>query len=382
MSVALGWAAWLVLLAVVSIFSEANLLQLLLVLFIPILLISFAAVFIASRLFSVSFKEEAAGSKGEDVLLPIRVCNRSPIPLPRVSCRVRGKNKLTGEAFEQHLVFSVKANEERTVDCKICSDYCGRIEFEVDKIRLYEFFGLLFIPLSTSQKSGFTAMPLSFELLLLAVLERSIPEDSEEYSTKKAGSDPSEIFQIRDYRAGDSIRQIHWKLTQKFDSLLVKDASLPVEQSVLIVFDTHRDRGRAVSPACYDAAAEVLVSLCQALVDEGVSHRVAWRNAYTGLLEQAIVTTTDDIPTVLSGILAAPADDGISTLDLYRSEKGTPDVSHIFCISAAAPCVIDSTFEVSTTILCARENSGADEGDGVFYFGATTYQEDLSSLAF
>ena len=382
MSVALGWAAWLGLLSVLSVFSEANLLQLLLVLFIPLLLISFAAVFIASRLFSVSFKEEAAGSKGEDVLLPIRVSNPSPIPLPRVSCRVRGKNKLTGEAFEQQLVFSVNAREESYIDCKIKSDHCGRIEFEVDKIRLYEFFGLLFVPLSTSQKSGFTAMPLSFELLLLAALERSIPEDTEEYSTKKAGSDPSEIFQIREYRAGDSIRQIHWKLTQKFDSLLVKDASLPVEQSVLIIFDTHRERGRAVSPACYDAAAEALISLCQALIDAGVSHRVAWRNAYTGLLEQAIVTTSDDIPTVLSGILAAPNDDGISVLDLYRSEKGTPDVSHLFCISAAAPCVVDSAFEVSTTILCARETSGIDEGDGVLYFGATTYQEDLSSLAF
>lgn len=225
-------------------------------------------------------------------------------------------------------------------------------------------------------------MPLSFDLMLLSLLQKSIPEDSEEYSRIKAGSDPSEIFMIRDYREGDSIRQIHWKLTQKFDSLLIKEASLPVEQSVLLIFDTHEKGQKATPPACFDAAVEVLVSLSQALIDSGISHRAVWHDAYTQELCQTVITTSDDMAEMLSGVLASPAENRVSTLDLYRFEKGSPSVSHVFCVCAASPCEVDPSFETPTTILCATSEHLTEESDGVIYFGASTYQEDLSSLSF
>jgi uncharacterized protein (DUF58 family) len=379
MIVAAGWAFWLISLYLLCVLGGGGLLPLLLAVFVPLLLLGFAAVCIASRHFSVSFPTETSGSKKEPIEFYIRAENKSPFPLPRVSCRIGGVNLLTGEAFRQRVDFSVGANETRVVPCSLTSEYCGRLLLTVQQIRLFDYFGLLFLWKSGGQKVGVTVLPNTFSMELLAPICKSIPDDSDEYSTLRAGNDPTEIFQIRDYRPGDSIRQIHWKLTQKFDQLMTKEASLPVDQSVLVVFDTRQPAGRDMPPACYDAAAEVLVTLSQALLENGIVHRIAWRDAAAGNLELASVASTEDLTNVVGGILMRTVDDGVSTLDLYRMEHGTPEVSHVFAVCAAVPCVPDASFEIETTVLCGCEGE-APADSGVLYFGSETYSSDLAAL--
>ena len=71
----------------------------------------------------------------------------------------------------------------------------------------------------------------------------------------KKGSDYSETFQLREYVPGDSIKQIHWKLSEKLDKLVVREASLPVQKSTLVFWDKYAENG--FSPEEADAMAEV-----------------------------------------------------------------------------------------------------------------------------
>lgn len=41
----------------------------------------------------------------------------------------------------------------------------------------------------------------------------------------KKGYDATEVFELREYQPGDSIRTIHWKLSEKFDTVLVREPS-------------------------------------------------------------------------------------------------------------------------------------------------------------
>lgn len=47
-------------------------------------------------------------------------------------------------------------------------------------------------------------------------------EDSDRFSLYKKGDDPSEIFDIRDFKDGDRFQQIHWKLSSKTGHYMVK----------------------------------------------------------------------------------------------------------------------------------------------------------------
>ena len=101
--------------------------------------------------------------------------------------------------------------------------------------------------------------------------------DSDEYSMKKAGYDPSETFAIREYQPGDRIRQIHWKLTEKFDNLMVRDYGLPIQNTILLLLETGYAQDKP-DPDCMDALAEALLSVSQELASQQVVHSIGWQN--------------------------------------------------------------------------------------------------------
>ncbi len=82
----------------------------------------------------------------------------------------------------------------------------------------------------------------------------------------------AETFQVREYAPGDSPRQIHWKLSSKLDRMIVRVAGLPLERSVLLLWE------RRGTPAAQesDAMAEVMAVVCQELLRQGVGCRAAW----------------------------------------------------------------------------------------------------------
>ena len=74
--------------------------------------------------------------------------------------------------------------------------------------------------------------------------------ESIEYSAYRSGSDMSEVFGIREYREGDSIRNIHWKLTGKCDDIMIKLPSLPVGKFGDADARNRARRGRSAYSVC------------------------------------------------------------------------------------------------------------------------------------
>ncbi|MBQ8577321.1 MAG: DUF58 domain-containing protein [Clostridia bacterium] len=86
---------------------------------------------------------------------------------------------------------------------------------------------------------------------------------------------PTEQYEIRDYRAGDTLRSVHWKLSAKTDDLLVRESVEPVCNQLAVTVDRPADPDTA--DAVYDALDWVLRALC---VRERVSSvTAAWVNA-------------------------------------------------------------------------------------------------------
>ena len=114
----------------------------------------------------------------------------------------------------------------------------------------------------------------------LTVSERRSPDmDSSEYSMYHPGNDPSETFALREYLPGDRIKNIHWKLSEKTDHLLVRQLGLPVNNAILLVLDNTADT--APSPEEREALGEAAVSVSAALCEAGLPHQAAWLDRET-----------------------------------------------------------------------------------------------------
>lgn len=153
-------------------------------------------------------------SVGEEVELRFRC--RCRMPMPRWRCRVRAVHQLSGTWFalkQEHL---------------LPTDHCGLLQCQLKRMKVYDYLGIFALPLRGERKCG----------LLIDPLPKAIPP--EELAQKKLcrwkpkPGGFAENHELRDYRPGDSIRQIHWKLSAKTGDLILREPMVPEYGRVLV----------------------------------------------------------------------------------------------------------------------------------------------------
>ena len=99
------------------------------------------------------------------------------------------------------------------------------------------------------------------------------------FDPHRKGQDASEVFELRDYRDGDSVRSIHWKLSARFGDLMVREASHPADFDLAVFCALHRrDCDQPARTASIDAALSLLASISRALLNCGMGHSVVFRH--------------------------------------------------------------------------------------------------------
>jgi len=86
----------------------------------------------------------------------------------------------------------------------------------------------------------------------------------------KYGGGFAEVHDMRAYRPGDSMRDIHWKLSAKTDSLVVREPQRPVYRSVVITIDLEAPSENL------DGKMASLLWVSQWLIKNNVEHEVCW----------------------------------------------------------------------------------------------------------
>ena len=302
--------------------------------------------------------------KNEDGTVELTVQNPSPFPICLCACHIRLENQLNGEVQSMTLSCGVWPKRSQTVRATFGSPFCGRIRLTVDAVRLYDCFGLIGVKAKTDAHSAAVVQPDTFPQSLLLTPSSAHVEEAEDYSTERPGSDLSEIFQIRDYVPGDSPRQVHWKLSQKYGKLIVKDASLPITRSAALFWERTEEHPTASRT---DAETEIVVSLCRNLLAQSVQFTLCWNES--GQLVRHLVRDLDELIALLPRLLTAKPEAGISGAQLLLQTTPAGAYSHLIYISGepAAPAELSALGHL-TALVC-----GAD-------FNETNYPDQLSEL--
>ena len=70
------------------------------------------------------------------------------------------------------------------------------------------------------------------------------PGEEEVYMTHLRGENPEEVFQVREYQAGDRIRNIHWKLSARAEEWIVRDFVHPGQCRLALLADLAMPQGQ------------------------------------------------------------------------------------------------------------------------------------------
>ncbi len=191
-----------------------------------------------------SVESAGAGRTSKSAALPVQVAagSRWPLPWGRIRLRLQIDNTLTGEARRETLELA-PGRKPQAVEQKLTSHTCGRIICRLCKARVYDLLGLFCLPVKLREDSAceIIVQPNIFDTAI-GLGARHIPDaEGERYSLTRPGQDPTELFGLRDYRPGDKLSRVDWKLSGKAGTLLVRESSLPVAKRSLLLIDLSGD---------------------------------------------------------------------------------------------------------------------------------------------
>ena len=191
----------------------------------------------------------------------------------------------------------------------------------------------------------------------------------------KKGDDPSEIFDVRDFVDGDKIQRIHWKLSGKFDRLIVRDPALPITRNVLVFWER---TGQSGNVKRIDAQAETVVSVCRSLADGGIQFTLGWNDTEGNVCVLHEICGMEDLVGVIPSLLrAAGQRDGVGGASLLVQTRPDALCGHMVYIGEE-PCADVLQMQRLghvTALLC-----GESPLEGSIPFDVGRYREQLGEI--
>lgn len=191
--------------------------------------------------------------------------------------------------------------------------HCALLRCGVERSRALDGLGLLGLPVRRGGEREVLVCPVPTPPETLPELT---PFLAAQYRPKPGGGF-AEQYENRAYRPGDSLRDIHWKLSAKTDSLIVREAQEPGWGRCLLTFDLTAP-GEAL-----DQVLDQLVWLSGWLLDHGVAHQVLWTAAEDGTVDASWIRQREDLLPLLRQVLRAPVGAALPSL----ADRSFPDAA-------------------------------------------------------
>lgn len=234
--------------------------------------------------------------KNTEFLVCIRVKNQSIFPVIRCSLYLEIGNGFFEQRTDKTVTISLPAKGEEVYEMPLCSTLCGDIEITVKQIGIEDLLSLHEKRKNAGQTEHIYILPPEAEVLEFEQNDYAAGlTESTESSAR--GSDFSEVGQVREYIPGDSLKDIHWKLSAKREALMVKERLQMSSQKLQIVFCTDRSHPRRADEViCF------LYELGNSVIRSRIPVTVYWCGSRSRELYEKTVETKEEWNEVLEQI--------------------------------------------------------------------------------
>ena len=213
---------------------------------------------------------------GKPNIIKITVTNKSFIPVSRMKAMILVEDTLTKKKKKYVLKLPAIPKGVHTFESSVILNAEGNYEITLKKLRVYDFTGLLYGNVKVAKTKVIQIMPKLIDVpITLTESTKNFYGEADVYEDNRAGHDNSELFQVREFKAGDRLQNIHWKMSAKQDELMVKEHSMPKSCPVVLFLDY---KGSKKYNKNMTAFMQIAFSISFSLMDAGCNHYVAWYN--------------------------------------------------------------------------------------------------------
>lgn len=220
------------------------------------------------------------GEKESSTEGTLRISNASWLPVLKAVCHLNWENRLTGEHGEKKIILAVPGRASAETALQMTTSFSGAYEFEVEKLEIRDACSVFRKKMQTSATAETIILPDITEVEVDALKAEAYDMESFQYSSLQKGEDAGETFQLRNYMPGDSMKQVHWKLSAKLDELTVREASYPVYDAILVFMETGFEENMP-QPEDLDKQMSRTLSVLKSLLDAHVTCDLAFYDFQT-----------------------------------------------------------------------------------------------------
>jgi len=141
---------------------------------------------------------------------------------------VKVKVMVSGDDFIATRRFTFGADSGSRYEILIDSSRTGLTIFQVSRFWTISAVGLFCLPTKNPLKSFVLVLPPPEKPPFTLTLPKGI------ILRPKPGGGFSEDYDLRQYRLGDPIKSVHWKVSAKYDSLIIREPLIPPPHSRLL----------------------------------------------------------------------------------------------------------------------------------------------------
>lgn len=241
--------------------------------------------------------------RGESAYVTLRAGNGF-LPMPRCRFRLVVHAVMTGQSV------SIKQQTPGHDSWYVPLDtaHCGVLRCTAEKGRVYDYLGLFWLPVRQGSGASLMIQPSSVPPEKLPNLSQFLARRRQ----PKPGGGFSEEHELRDYRPGDSLREIHWKLSVKTDRLIVREAQEPIRGRTLLTLDL------AGTPEDVDSVLEQLQWLSGWMLDHDTEHQVLWIDPKDCQMATVCVQNREDLQVLMERLLSSSLREDIPSIAQRR----------------------------------------------------------------
>lgn len=261
---------------------------------------------ISRFLVSVGFnKDEFIIEKGKDIKIGLVINNPSIMPLSPILVRGFFPDYSSNHIKQQSVVTTTPPRTENIVFFRGSFKYRGCFEISINKTYIFDALKLHKFKINKIIKARVMILP---RLILLNPIRGVSADDKELEAHSLFGFEKSVFSSIRDYREGDLLQSVHWKLSAKQDELLVKQYEESLSSDSAIIFDYGCDFNlgeRALISS--DVVVETAIALAHAVAVNNDKVHIIWEDGKeAGQLSESIISNVEEFYAFYNDAAALP----------------------------------------------------------------------------
>lgn len=267
LSYALSYLGFLILFCIGALFYRQPFTAILLLLLI---ILPFLSVFFTSRAtkkIKLDFHAATnAVERGFPIVFTITLKNPSLFPLLNCNLSFSYENLFYPKNTAEILSIPATPKKETKFSFSFDTRYAGMVQIEFDTLAVTDYLHLYTfrIPVKKSFRIPVLVPSVPYTAPILFTKEEN--DGDEDSVMSHLGLPSAEIKELREYRPGDKLQNIHWKMSAKADALLVKE------------FDRQAEHFPVIIPELYKGKIQdtllTLNSLCEALLSRQEIFRI------------------------------------------------------------------------------------------------------------